>query len=196
MSEEAITVERKTKETAIFLRLDFLEQKPPEVTTGVPFFDHILTSFAFHGGFGLILKAEGDLSVDAHHLVEDTGLVLGQALDTYTSANSKLNRFGWVILPMDEALAEVAVDVCGRPTLVYRANYPQKLIGNFDVSLVREFLAGLVQKAKISLHINLRYGKNSHHMAEALFKALGKALAQAYQICTERKLGLSTKGTL
>jgi len=190
------TIERKTKETDIRLTLDLDRRDPPQVSTGVPFFDHMLTAFAFHGGFYLEVAAQGDLEVDAHHLVEDTGLVLGEAFKKVQDARGGVLRYGHSVLPMDEALAEVVVDACGRPYWVYQADYPQTHAGTFDLSLVREFVIALANKAQINLHAHCRYGANGHHMAEALFKALGKALAQAYTPRTGGSAGMSTKGVI
>jgi len=166
-----------------------------EIATTIPFMDHLLTAMAFHGRFSLIVQAKGDTDVDPHHLVEDLGLVLGEILNRILEKDMGVKRFAQTIIPMDEALAEVVIDICGRPTLVYNGSLPQNLIGNFDVTLLREFLIALANRAKISLHINLRYGNNSHHMVEACFKALGKAIKQAYQL-EETGLGVSTKGAL
>jgi imidazoleglycerol-phosphate dehydratase len=189
------SLKRETKETNISLTVSLDEAEPVAIDTGVPFFDHLLTAMSFHGGFSLSLKATGDLSVDAHHLVEDSGLVLGDAFLALTSAEPGITRFGHAVIPMDEALSEVSVDVCGRPACVYRAEFPQPLVGTFDTSLIREFLLALAQRAKISLHAAVREGENSHHMAECLFKALGKALAAAYAPGHGRA-SVSTKGTI
>jgi imidazoleglycerol-phosphate dehydratase len=175
----ASRVERKTRETDITLALD-LDRTGGAVRTGVAFFDHLLASMAFHGRFALELSASGDIAVDAHHLVEDTGIVLGQALAEIFAGLGGVARFGHAVIPMDEALSEVAIDVCGRPTLAWRAAFPQPWVGSFDLSLLREFFAGLAQQARISLHVETRAGENSHHMAEALFKALGRAVQQAW----------------
>jgi imidazoleglycerol-phosphate dehydratase len=173
------TVTRTTRETDITLTLD-LDATGGTVRTGVPFLDHMLASMAFHGRFRLEVAATGDIAVDAHHLVEDVGLVLGQALSEILARAGTVARFGHAVIPMDEALAEVAIDVCGRPTLALAAPFPRQWAGDFDLSLVREFLGGLASQARIALHAETRRGENGHHMAEALFKALGKALAQAY----------------
>jgi imidazoleglycerol-phosphate dehydratase len=141
----------------------------------------------------LDLEAKGDLAVDAHHLVEDTGLVLGQAFAEIFAAAGQVARFGHAVIPMDEALSEVAVDVCGRPTLAWRAGFPQVWVGAFDTSLLKEFFSAFVSQAKISLHAETRCGENSHHMAEALFKALGCALQQAYRLVEAE---MSSKGRI
>ena len=180
VAKRRIEIARATRETDITLALD--PDGPPggSVRTGLPFFDHLLTSMAFHGRMGLTVSAKGDLEVDPHHLVEDTGLVLGQALAGLLERTGSVARFGHAVIPMDEALSEVTIDVCGRPTLELHADFPQPTAGAFDLSLLREFFTGLSSQARISLHVEVRRGENSHHMAEAAFKALGRALAQAY----------------
>ena len=180
MTPRASEVQRVTKETELFLTLDLDRAEPISIDTGLAFFNHLLTSMAFHGRFSLTIKGKGDLAVDGHHMVEDTGIVLGQALAGALS-KSGVERFGHAVIPMDEALAEVGIDVCGRPTLAYRMRFPQERVGDFDTALIREFMAGLAMQAGISLHAESRCGENSHHIAEALFKALGRAIAQAYR---------------
>lgn len=190
----AIELSRTTKETDISLRLDLSSTEPISLDTGVPFFGHILSSMAFHGGFALEVDARGDLEVDAHHLVEDVGIVLGDAFRRHFQDNGPVARYGHSVIPMDDALSEVTVDVCERPYLVFAAEFPQAVVGTFPVALVREFMQGLAARAAINLHAHCRYGENSHHMIEALYKALGMALATAY---TPRQgSGMSTKGTL
>ncbi len=180
MASRKVQVARKTRETDISLALDPDAGEEIRVRTGLPFLDHLLTSMAFHGRFGLLLDGKGDTDVDPHHLVEDVGLVLGQALSGVLEKTGSIARFGHSVIPMDEALAEVTVDVCGRPTLSLRADFPQPNAGTFDLSLLREFFSGLASQARISLHVEVRRGENSHHMAEAAFKALGKVLREAY----------------
>jgi len=188
------SIERNTKETQIRLTLDLDRKDAPQIATGVPFFDHLLTAMAFHGGFYLEVRAQGDLDVDPHHLVEDTGIVLGDALKKAQEARGGVVRYGSSVIPMDDALSEVAVDVCGRAYWVYQAQFPQTHAGAFDLSLVREFFIGLANRAQINLHALCRYGSNGHHMVEALFKALGKALAQAYAPREGGSAAMSTKG--
>lgn len=183
---------RKTKETDVAVSLDLSGPGDIRVDTGLPFFDHLLTAMAFHGGFGLSVTARGDVEVDAHHLVEDTGLVLGAALAEILQRCQPVARFGHAVIPMDEALAEVAVDACGRPTLGYRPRFPQARAGSFDLWLLREFFLALTAQARVSIHVDTRGAENSHHAAEAVFKALGKALAQAYA----PGRAMSTKGGL
>ena len=188
------TVSRKTKETDITLTLETQGRRGAEISSGVPFFDHMLNAMAFHGGFHLNIDASGDIDVDPHHLVEDLGLVLGEAFAAIREGGPTA-RFGHSVIPMDEALAEVTVDAAGRPYLVYRADYPQAMAGTFDLSLIREFLLALSTKGGMNIHAHCRYGENGHHMAEALFKALGRALGAAFTPLEEEKI-LSTKGSL
>jgi imidazoleglycerol-phosphate dehydratase len=196
---EAITIERNTKETQI--RLTLGADRPGEISIklGLPFFEHLLTALAFHGGFSLQIEGTGDLEVDPHHLVEDVGLVLGDAFLTLLAAGP-VKRYGQFCIPMDDALSEAVVDVCKRPYLVYQAAYPQTHCGSFDLSLIREFLQALANRAQINLHALCRYGANSHHMAEALFKAIGKALWLAYRPAEPGSQGgtsgMSTKGSI
>ncbi|MBN2051837.1 MAG: imidazoleglycerol-phosphate dehydratase HisB [Spirochaetales bacterium] len=195
MKQQHISVTRKTKETDITVSLDLEKAGTVSVATTVPFFDHLLTSLAFHGGFSLSVTARGDTEADPHHLVEDTGIVLGQVLRKRAESESPLQRFGHAVIPMDEALAEVVLDVSGRSHLVYVAEYPQERCGTFDTALIKEFLLGLIRTADITLHTLVRYGENSHHMAEALFKALGKVLKIAYTRSSTKEIP-STKGVL
>lgn len=186
-------ISRKTHETDITASLD-LNGGKCEISTGIGFFDHMLTAFAVHGGFGLTLKATGDLEVDGHHTVEDTGIVLGKAFAKALGDKSGIARYGSFYIPMDEALALCVVDVSGRPYLVFDDPFQNEIIGDFDACLVNEFLRAFAFNAGITLHMNILYGKNAHHMAEAVFKALGHALKAA---CTQTGGAvLSTKGVL
>jgi len=193
MSSRKVQVTRTTRETDITLTLDPDQPSDGQISTGLPFFDHLLVALSFHGRFGLTVKASGDIAVDPHHLVEDTGLVLGQALAEVLQKTGAVERFAHAVIPMDEALAEATVDVCGRPTLSWHAAFPQPAAGTFDLSLLREFLLGLVSQARISLHLEVRRGENGHHMAEAAFKALGRALRQAYE---PGRYEMSSKGRI
>ena len=197
---EAITITRKTKETQISLRLDPDRGGKITLSLGLPFFEHMLTAMAFHGGFGLEISGTGDLDVDPHHLVEDVGLVLGQAFAEVLDKGGAVKRYGQFTIPMDDALSEVVIDVCRRPYLVYQAGFPQTHCGEFDVCLFREFFQAFANKAQVNLHAICRYGSNSHHMAEALFKALGKALSLAYRPAEAGSeggtSGMSTKGSI
>ncbi len=161
--------------------------------TGLPFFDHLLASMAFHGRFFLDVGAKGDLDVDAHHLVEDVGLVLGQAFSAVLAKSGQVRRFAHSVIPMDEALAQVTIDVCGRPTLVWKVRLPQERAGTFDLSLLREFFDGFTAQARVSLHVDARRGRNSHHIVEAVFKALGKTLHESYSVVEEE---MSSKGQI
>lgn len=184
---------RQTKETTVSASL-FLDGGAVEVSTGIGFFDHMLEAFAVHAGFGLKLSAEGDLQVDGHHTVEDTGIVLGGALAKALGDKGGIARFGSFYLPMDEALAFAAVDISGRPFLVLDASFREERVGEFDTCLTPEFFRALAFNAGITLHMRVEYGDNAHHMIEALFKAAGHALRQA---AAPRQGGvLSTKGTL
>jgi len=185
---------RKTGETDITLELDLDGGRQISVDTGVPFFDHLLHAMAFHGHFGFKLRGRGDIDVDAHHLVEDTGIVVGAALNRLLEEHGPVRRYAQAAIPMDEALSEVVIDVSGRPYLVFTGTFPQERIGSFQAILLREFLKGLTGRGRMAIHAHLRYGNNSHHMAEALFKALGAALSRAYAPAPSG--GMSTKGTL
>ena len=188
------TVERKTKETDITIILDIEQAGAVVASTTVPFFDHLLTAMAFHGGFGLDVKAKGDTEVDPHHLVEDTGLVLGDCLKKSLNDGGNIQRYGHAVIPMDDALSEVTIDASGRPYLDFRAVFPQERSGDFDMWLIREFLLALATRGGINIHASCRYGENSHHMAEALFKALGIALKDGFSRLQEGVR--STKGVL
>lgn len=194
MASRIIEITRITKETDIAVVLN-LDGGNIQISTGVPFFDHLLTAMTFHGKIGIDLKAKGDLEVDPHHLIEDTGLVLGSALRKTVESYGAITRFSHSIIPMDEALSEITLDVCGRPYLVYKADYPQEHSGQFQMALLKEFFIALSNAAGMSIHAECRYGENSHHMAESLFKALGKALKASYTL-TDSKIVMSTKGKL
>jgi imidazoleglycerol-phosphate dehydratase len=190
-----IKVERKTKETDISLRFEGPDTAPGTIATGLPFFDHLLTSMFFHGSLGFTLEASGDIEVDPHHLVEDTGLVIGDAIRRFVEEESTIARFGHAVIPMDDALAEAVVDAGGRPFLHMEALFPQSRCGDFDVSLLKEFFRAIAVRGGLNLHLSGRYGENSHHIAEALFKATGRALGTALRL---RETGTvpSTKGTI
>lgn len=186
-------VTRNTKETAISLKLD-LSGGAIHISTGIRFFDHMLHAFAFYAGFGLQLEVKGDLEVDGHHTVEDTGIVLGQALTKALGDKKGISRFGTAYVPMDEALARTVLDISNRPFLVYEAAMPQAAMGQYDSCLTEEFMRALAVNAGITLHQTVLYGKNAHHMTEALFKSLGLALKQAVRV--EGSGVTSTKGIL
>lgn len=186
--------ERVTKETTISIELKVPGSGKLDIDTGVPFFSHMLTSLIFHGGFDCKIQAKGDIEVEPHHLVEDVGIVLGQAFKEIFEQNKGINRFGDIRVPMDEALCEAVIDVANRPYLVYKAEYPQARCGEFDVSLLKEFFYAFAINSGIAIHLNCLNGENSHHMAEGLFKALGRALGQAFVLKSD--VPLSTKGVL
>lgn len=193
MTMRSAQVSRKTKETQIDLKLS-LDGGEVSVQTGIGFFDHMLTALAFYAGLGLQLTARGDLDVDGHHTVEDTGIVLGQALAQALGDKAGITRFSSVYVPMDEALARTVLDISGRPYLVFDAPMPQEVIGAYDSCLTEEFMRALAVNAGLTLHQHALYGKNAHHITEALFKSLGLALKEAVSI---RGTGVtSTKGVL
>jgi imidazoleglycerol-phosphate dehydratase len=189
-------VSRKTKETAINVTLDLDGSGRTRVATGMPFLDHMLTVMGKHGLVDLTVKAAGDLDVDYHHTVEDVGIVMGQALKQALGDKAGIKRFGAGAVPMDETLARATVDVSGRPYLVYRVPVTTRKIQAFDPELVEHFFEALVVHAGLTLHLDVPYGKNAHHMLEATFKAFGRALEQATRI-DPRVAGVpSSKGRL
>ena len=187
-------VSRETAETAVKLSLELNGSGRSEIDTGVGFLDHMLTLLALHGGFDLAVSCKGDLNVDAHHSVEDIGLCLGAALQQALGKKRGINRYGHIILPMDEALILCAVDLSGRPCLRYTANIPSQKVGEFDTELARELFQAVANTALMSLHIRQLDGENSHHIIEGMFKAFGRALRQAVAV-TGGALP-STKGVL
>ena len=191
------SVKRDTAETQIELTLNLDGTGQANLQTGLPFFDHMLVQIARHGLFDLSIKADGDLDVDAHHTVEDVGIVLGQALNQALGDKAGIYRYGHAYVPLDEALSRVVVDLSGRPGLFYAVDYTRARIGDFDVDLLREFFQGLVNHAMITLHLDNLKGENAHHQAETLFKAFGRALRQA--VSPDSRMGdviPSTKGSL
>lgn len=186
-------IERKTKETDIKLRLN-LDGGEVSVSTGIGFFDHMLTALAVHSGTGITLEAVGDLFVDSHHTVEDTGIVLGQAFAEALGDKSGIARYGTAVIPMDEALSECSLDISGRPFLVFNAEFESDKIGDFDTQLTEEFFRAFAYNAGITMHINLRYGANDHHKCEAIFKSVAHALKTA--VAMNGGGVLSTKGVL
>jgi imidazoleglycerol-phosphate dehydratase len=189
-------VHRKTRETEIEIDLDLDGEGAYRVHTGVPFFDHMLESFAKHGLFDLTLAAKGDLQVDLHHTVEDVGIALGQAVRRALGDADGIRRYGSQLLPMAEAKVEVSLDVSNRPYLVYRVELPNTRIGSFDASLTEDFLYAFAHNAGLDLHVELRYGKSPHHVVEAIFKGLARALRVAIER-DPRVKGLPTvKGAL
>jgi imidazoleglycerol-phosphate dehydratase len=190
------TVARKTKETDIRLELHLDGDGRAAVKTGIPFLDHMLELFARHGLFDLTVQARGDLEVDYHHTVEDVGLVLGQALREALADKAGIRRFGEATVPLDEALVQTVVDLSGRPFLAYEVRIKQAKIGSFDVELVHDFLLALVNQAGMNLHVRMLSGRNPHHIVEATFKGLARALDVATQRDPRVRGVLSTKGTL
>ena len=186
-------ISRKTKETDIKIELS-LDGGECEINTGIGFFDHMLTAFAVHGGFGLKADVKGDLNVDCHHTIEDTGIVLGKAFAEALGDKSGIERYGSFTVPMDESLAFVSLDVSGRPFLVFNAEFPEERVGEFDSCMCEEFMRAFAYNAGITLHVNMIYGGNTHHQIEAIFKALAHALAVAVK--ETGKGVLSTKGSL
>lgn len=190
------TVKRKTKETDIELTFAIDGRGRSNVATGIGFFDHMLDLFTKHGLFDLDLKAKGDLNVDAHHTVEDVGLALGQALREALGDKQGLVRYGWCLLPMDDALARIALDCSGRPYLAYDAPDDAGPIENFPFQLLEEFLRAFSVQGGLNLHVGLLDGRDSHHMAEAVFKGLARALDQATRLDPRVQGVPSTKGQL
>jgi imidazoleglycerol-phosphate dehydratase len=189
-------VKRKTKETEIFLKIDLDGSGKYSIKTGIPFFDHMLSLLAHHSRMDLSIKAKGDIGVDAHHTVEDVGICLGDGIRKALGEAKGIWRYGLGLIPMDETLASVTLDLSMRPCLVYHMKLKRSRIGTFDLELVEEFLRALANHARMTLHINLLYGRNSHHMVESVFKGLGRALREAVSL-DERAIGVpSTKGVL
>ncbi len=189
-------IKRKTKETDIALSLQLYGTGKSRIETGIGFFDHMLEGFAKHGFFDLTCKVEGDLIVDGHHTVEDTGIVLGEAIKEAIGDKKGIKRFGSFILPMDDALALCAVDLSGRPYLSFECEFEAERVGYLDTQLVREFFYALSYSAGMNLHLKMLSGHNDHHKIEAMFKAFAKALDQAVSKDERIKEVLSTKGTL
>lgn len=187
---------RKTKETDIAITINLDGQGKNQIDTGIPFFDHMLNGFARHGLFDLDVKVIGDLEVDCHHTVEDTGIVLGQAIAEALGDKAGIKRYGSFLLPMDETLALCAIDLSGRPYLNFQAEFPTEHIGGLDTEMIKEFFYAVSYSAAMNLHLKIMDGGNSHHMAEALFKAFGKALDAATMEEPRMKDVWSTKGSL
>lgn len=194
MSRKA-EIARKTKETDIKVSLILEGSGNISINTGIGFFDHMLNSFAVHGGFDLSVTCKGDLNVDGHHSVEDVGICLGKALNEALGDKSGIMRFGSAYVPMDEALAFCALDISNRPFLVFNADFTNEKIGEYDSCLTEEFMRAFAFNAGITLHLKAEYGKNDHHITEALFKALAYALRQAVALNANGS-ALSAKGTL
>ena len=192
--ERTAQLHRQTKETEVDVSL-CLEGGEVNVSTGVGFFDHMLRAFAVHGGFGLTVHTVGDWEVDCHHTVEDTGIVLGQAFARALGERIGIRRYGSAFIPMDEALGFCAADISGRPFLVFLGEFPQERVGDFDTCMTEEFFRAFAFNAGITLHLECKYGKNSHHMIESLFKAAAHALQDAVEDTGSDQV-LSSKGVL
>jgi imidazoleglycerol-phosphate dehydratase len=195
MSSRTAEKERSTAETQIRLSLD-LDGGESSAVTGVGFLDHMLDLLARHGRLGLRVEASGDLETGAHHTVEDVGIVLGQALDEALGDRAGIRRYGSALVPMDESLAECAIDISGRPLCAFDANLPATSIAGFDTELTEEFFRAVANASKMTLHVSVRYGTNAHHMIEACFKAFARALRVAVSIDPGETGVPSTKGTL
>ncbi len=187
---------RKTKETDISVTINLDGQGCNNINTGIPFFDHMLDGFARHGLFDLDIRVKGDVEVDSHHTIEDAGIVLGQAIANALGDKAGIKRYGYFILPMDETLALCAVDLSGRPYLKYDADFTVPRLGGMDTEMVREFFYAVSYSAAMNLHVKILESGNNHHMAEAMFKAFGKALDMAVSLEPRIKDVWSTKGTL
>ena len=189
-------IERTTSETFVKAELGLDGTGLGNISTTIPFVDHMLNLLAKHGLFDLTVEAKGDTEIDHHHTVEDIGIVLGMALKEALGEKAKIRRFGWATVPLDETLAEVVVDLSGRPFLVYNVELPHRQVKDFDLGLFEDLFQALVNQGALNLHINVKYGRNPHHIIEAVFKAFSKALDQAVLI-DDRVTGvLSTKGSL
>ena len=188
-------ISRKTRETDIKIKVRFDECGKSNISTGIGFFDHMLTALSAHSGISLDINVKGDLHVDGHHTVEDTGIVLGQAFAKALGDKSGIERYGTAYIPMDESLAFASLDISNRPFLVFNAEFTNDMIGGYDVCLTEEFFRSFAFNAGITLHINLLYGSNDHHKCEAIFKAVAHALKQAVALNKDGKT-LSPKGVL
>lgn len=189
-------IERRTTETQVRVELALDGRGRGRVATTIPFLDHMLALLSKHGFFDLTVKAKGDTEIDDHHTVEDIGIVLGEAFKQALGKKEGIRRFGFASVPLDETLAQVTVDFSGRPYLVYRVELPQRRIKAFDIGLFEDFFQALVTHAGMNLHVNVQYGRNPHHILEAVFKALAKALDQATSLDARVSGVLSTKGKL
>ena len=196
MSRKAQVI-RKTKETDIILNLNLDGKGVYDIRTSIPFLDHMLSLFARHGLFDLKIKAKGDIEIDYHHTVEDIGICLGDALKKALGTKAGIKRYGNATVPMDEAVASAAIDISDRPYLVYKAALPKKSkIKNFDADLVEDFLQAVVSRSGITMHVTAPYGRNIHHIIEAVFKAIARALSDAVRLDPRIKGVMSTKGRL
>lgn len=195
-SHRRAEVRRKTKETEIALKIDLDGSGRHSIRTGIPFFDHMVSLLSHHGSLDLSLEARGDIHVDHHHTVEDVGICLGEGIRKALGEAKGINRYGMALTPMDETLASVAMDISMRPCLVFNVKLRKAKLGTFDLELVEEFFRGLCNHGRLTLHINLLYGRNSHHMVEAIFKGFGRALREAVALDRRASGVPSTKGVL
>ena len=191
-----VRIERKTTETEVLIELNLDGSGKGDITSTIPFLDHMLNLFAKHGFFDLVVRSKGDTAIDDHHLAEDLGICLGDAVKQALGSKERIARYGSALVPMDESLCSVSMDISGRPYLIYHVNFSRAKIGAFDSALLKEFFKSFSDHSGITLHINLLYGKNNHHMAEAVFKAVARALAKAVTLHYRIEGVLSTKGSL
>lgn len=190
-------IERQTKETKILVQIDLDGEGKSEINTGIGFFDHMLALFAFHGNFDLVVNCDGDLEVDTHHTIEDIGIALGTCIKEALGDKRGIRRYGAFTIPMDETLVSVNLDISGRPYLVYHVGLTCEKIGTFETEMAEEFFRAFAFNSLITLHINEHYGKNNHHIVEAVFKAIGRALKEAVSIDEANKDKIvSSKGVL
>jgi len=196
MAKRAAKIKRKTSETDISLSLNIDGSGKSTISTGIPFFDHMLKLFSKHGLFDLKLEAKGDIEVDYHHTVEDVGICLGQAFNKALGNKKGITRYSEAKVPMDEALTEAIIDISGRPHLTYKVKFIKTKFIDFDLEVVREFFEAFVMNAGITVHINLLRGRNMHHKIESIFKAFAVALSKACEISPRKKGVPSTKGVL
>lgn len=197
MSKRVAEIERNTNETQIRVKLDIAGKGLSSLSIGIPFLEHMLDQVARHGMIDLEISAQGDLEIDAHHTVEDVGIAFGQAVTKAVGNKQGIHRYGHAYVPLDEALSRVVLDFSGRPGLDYNVKYPRARVGQFDVDLIREFFQGFANHAQVTLHIDSLRGRNTHHIAETIFKAFGRALRMALEF--DQRLGEavpSTKGRL
>lgn len=195
-NKRAAKIERMTNETKVWVEIDLDGEGKGEIDTGVPFMDHMLDLFTKHGLFDASIKAKGDTYIDDHHTTEDIGIVLGQAVKQALGDKIGIKRYGNAFVPMDDALAQVVIDISNRPHLEFRAQFPTQKVGSFDTELVQEFLWKFALEARMNVHVIVHYGANTHHMIEAIFKALARAIDEAITKDDRVKGVPSTKGLL
>lgn len=196
INKRVAKIERMTNETKVWVEIDLDGEGKAEIDTGVPFMDHMLDLFTKHGLFDASIKAKGDTYIDDHHTTEDIGIVLGQAVKEALGDKKSIKRYGNAFVPMDDALAQVVIDISNRPHLEFRAQFPTQKVGNFDTELVHEFLWKFALEARMNVHVIVHYGANTHHMIEAIFKALARAIDDAITKDDRVKGVPSTKGLL